>query len=98
MRQRKFIVAISGASGAIYGIKLLQALKLVSEIETHIVVSKAAKMTIEHETEFTYDEVLGYADHIHDNSDPSAPIASGSFKCEGMIIAPCSIKIFFNPE
>lgn len=87
----KLVVGISGATGAIYAIRTLQALKAV-RIETHLVLTGSAKGTIEMETEFTVKEVESLADYVHDNRDIGAAISSGSFKTDGMIIAPCSIK------
>ncbi len=87
----KLVVGISGATGAIYGIRMLQTLQ-ACRIETHLVMSDSAKRTIEEETNFTVKEVEKLADHVHDNRDIGASIASGSFKTDGMLIAPCAIK------
>lgn len=88
---RKLIVGISGASGAIYGIRLLELLS-GTDIETHLVLSKAAQATITYETDLTPSDVKALADEVHSHGDIGATIASGSFKTAGMIIAPCSIK------
>jgi 4-hydroxy-3-polyprenylbenzoate decarboxylase len=87
----KLVVGISGATGAIYGIRVLQALK-TCQVETHLVMSDSAKRTIAAETNFSVKEVEKLADNVHDNRDIGASIASGSFKTDGMIIAPCAIK------
>lgn len=87
----RLIVGISGATGAIYGIRLLQALK-GCRLETHLVLTDSAKRTIDTETSYTIKEVEALADNVHDNRDIGASIASGSFKTDGMVIAPCSIK------
>jgi len=87
----KLIVGISGATGAIYGIRLLQALK-DCQVESHLVLTDNGKRTIVTETGYTVKEVEDLADSVYDSLDIGAPIASGSFKTDGMIIAPCSIK------
>lgn len=87
----RIIVGISGASGAIYGIELLKALKEAG-LKTHLVVSKTAQITIAHETPYTLPQVLQLADHFHSVNDLSASIASGSFKTRGMVVAPCSMR------
>lgn len=83
---------MSGASGVIYGIRLLEVLQDVAEVETHLVMSESAKMNIAIETDWAAKDVKVLADHVHSNKDIAASIASGSFKSDGMIIAPCSIK------
>ena len=88
----RMVVAITGASGAIYGIRLLQVLSDRSDIETHLVVSSAGALCIAHETDWTPHEVHSLADVVHQNSDFTAPIGSGSFKRDGMVVAPCSMK------
>ncbi|MHB8171112.1 MAG: UbiX family flavin prenyltransferase [Thermincolia bacterium] len=87
----KLIVAITGASGAIYGIRILAEAQK-KEVETHLVISKWAKTTIEKETNYTVEEVKELANFCYEDDDLAAPIASGSFKCDGMIVAPCSMK------
>lgn len=86
------MVAISGASGAIYGIRCLALLRDVDDIETHLVVSPAARTTIGVETDYTIKAVEDFADVVHGVRDIGATIASGSFQTSGMIVAPCSIK------
>lgn len=88
---RRIIIGISGASGAIYGIELLKALR-TAKIETHLVVSKTAQITLAHETEYSLADAHKLADHFYSPNDLSAAISSGSFKTEGMIVAPCSMK------
>jgi 4-hydroxy-3-polyprenylbenzoate decarboxylase len=99
MSQRRVIVGISGASGVIYGIRLLEVLAERPGIETHLVVSQAARPIIAHETGRTVAQVEALADHAYAPGDLTAPIASGSFGggggppyADGMVIAPCSIK------
>ena len=88
----RLIIGMSGASGVIYGIRLLEVLQQDPDIETHLVMSDAAKMNIGIETDFSANAVKALADHVHSNKDIAATIASGSFKTGGMIVAPCSIK------
>jgi len=88
---RRFIVAITGASGAVYGIRLLEVLREL-KIETHLIISKSANITISTETEWKIKDIIALADYNHNQSDIAASISSGSFKTSGMIIAPCSMK------
>jgi 4-hydroxy-3-polyprenylbenzoate decarboxylase len=89
--KRRIIIGISGASGAIYGVRLLQRLK-PTEVETHLVLTKAAELTINHEIDLSVAEVKALADEVHSVKNVAASISSGSFKTDGMIIAPCSIR------
>ena len=91
---RRFIVAISGASGAVYGVRLLQALRNRPGIESHLVVSSAGWRNIELELGLDMDRatIEGMAGQVHDVRDVGASIASGSFDCHGMVIAPCSMR------
>lgn len=89
---KRLIIGISGASGAIYGVRLLQVLQQVSEVETHLVMSPAARQTLSLETDYTLREVQALADVVHDVRDIAASISSGSFKTLGMAILPCSMK------
>lgn len=89
---QRLIVAITGASGVIYGIRMLEALKRKPEIETHLVMSPAARATIGAETSYTPREVEKLASVVHPNANIGATIASGSFETLGMVVAPCSIK------
>ncbi|MFQ6672080.1 MAG: UbiX family flavin prenyltransferase, partial [Candidatus Tectimicrobiota bacterium] len=88
----RLVIGISGASGAIYGIRLLEILHGYADVETHLVISAAAKRTIVEETDLTIDQVEALATTVYPNRDIGASIASGSFKTIGMVIAPCSIK------
>ena len=89
---KRIVVGISGATGAIYGIRLLQILRTVPTIETHLVLTSAAKRTIGLETDFSVEQVEGLADQTHRATDIAASISSGSFRAAGMIVAPCSMK------
>ncbi len=91
-QQRRLIIGMSGATGAIYGVRFLQVLRSSPNIESHLVMSKAAERTIAYETEFTIAQVRGMADASYHIADIGATISSGSFHTEGMIIAPCSMK------
>lgn len=88
---KRIIVGISGATGFIYGVRLLELLKQCG-VETHLVISKAGQQTREYETNLTLADVKGLADYYYSYQDISAAISSGSFLTDGMIIAPCSIK------
>ncbi|MEI9658328.1 UbiX family flavin prenyltransferase [Enterobacter hormaechei] len=89
---KRLIVGISGASGAIYGVRLLQVLRDVAGVETHLVMSHAARQTLSLETDLSLRDVQALADVVHDARDIAASISSGSFKTAGMVILPCSIK------
>lgn len=89
---KRLIVGISGASGAIYGVRLLQVLRDVPEVETHLVMSQAARQTLTLETDFSLRDVQALANVVHDARDIAASISSGSYKTAGMVILPCSIK------
>ncbi|MBK4467416.1 UbiX family flavin prenyltransferase [Enterobacter asburiae] len=89
---KRLIVGLSGASGAIYGVRLLQVLRNVAEVETHLVMSQAARQTLSLETDLSLRDVQALADVVHDARDIAASISSGSFKTAGMVILPCSIK------
>ncbi|MSQ87988.1 MAG: UbiX family flavin prenyltransferase [Betaproteobacteria bacterium] len=88
----RLIVAITGSSGAIYGIRLLEALHAASKVEVHLVISKTGRLTLSIETGRKIKEVEKLAHYVHRDQDLSASIASGSFKTAGMIVAPCSMK------
>ncbi|MGE0118170.1 MAG: UbiX family flavin prenyltransferase [Dongiaceae bacterium] len=88
--RNRIIVGISGASGAIYGVRMLQVLTKLP-VETHLVMSRAAEMTLAYETDLTPKDVRALADIVHGFGDVGAPIASGSFRTMGMVIAPCSV-------
>ncbi len=89
---KRLIVAITGASGSLYGVRLLQALRNVEGWETHAVVSNAGALNAQHELSMSKKEVEALADVAYDNRDIGAAIASGSFVTHGMIVAPCSMK------
>lgn len=88
---KRLIVGISGASGTIYGVRLLEVLRH-APVEVHLVMSSSARRVVGLETDYTPAEIEGLADAIYDNADIGAPISSGSFRTAGMIVAPCSIK------
>jgi len=87
---KRIVVGISGASGAIYGIRLMEVLK--GRLETHLIISDLGRETISLETSYTVADVEGMASYVHGFHDLTAPLSSGSFRTEGMIILPCSIK------
>lgn len=89
---RRIIVAISGASGAVYGVRLLQVLQGMADVETHLVVSNTGWRNLQHEQGLDRASVEAMADQVHDTHNVGAAIASGSFKCSGMVIAPCSMR------
>ncbi len=89
--QQKILMAITGASGAIYGIRLLQILRDLN-IETHLIISKAAEVTISYESNYNIKDIKKMASHCYSINDIGASPASGSYKFDGMIIAPCSMK------
>lgn len=88
---RRLIVAISGASGVIYGVRMLEILRS-KDVETHLVMSKSAEMTLAYETDFKPKDVKAMASVSHPAGDIGATISSGSFKTMGMVIVPCSIR------
>jgi 4-hydroxy-3-polyprenylbenzoate decarboxylase len=88
---RRLIVGISGASGIVYGVRILQALQH-SGIETHLVMSDSARLTLTAETDYTHKEVEAMAFEVHNAKNIGATISSGSFKTMGMVVAPCSIR------
>ena len=87
----RIVVGITGASGAVYGIRLLELLR-GAPVETHLVLSRAAQLTIAHESDRKLAEVVGLADRHHKNEDVAAAISSGSYRTLGMIVAPCSMR------
>ncbi len=88
----KIIVGISGSTGAIYGIRLLEVLAAHPEVETHLIVSNPAKQTILLETDYSIERVEALADHVYRINDIAAAPSSGSFKMDGMVVIPCSMK------
>ena len=89
---KRLIVAITGASGAIYGVRLLQLLRAVAEVETHLVLSQAGGLTAAQELDMTRGDLEALADVVHNPRDIGASVASGSFVTDGMVVAPCSMK------
>lgn len=90
---RRIIVGISGSSAPIYGIYTLRALQAVADVETHLVLSEGAHLSIAHEApEWPISEIEALADVVHDPRNMAASVSSGSFKTEGMVVAPCSMK------
>ena len=83
---KRLIIGISGASGAIYGVRLLQVLREVPDVETHLILSQAARQTLALETDFSLREVQALADVVHDARDIAASISSGSFKTAGLVL------------
>lgn len=88
----RLIVGISGASGVIYGIRLLEVLQRIEAVETHLIVSREAKLNITLETQWNIEAVEALADVVHSDKNLAASISSGSFQTSGMVIAPCSMK------
>jgi len=88
----RLIIGISGATGAIYGIRLLELLRAASDIETHVVITEMGRATISIETEYSVQEVEKLASHVYNIKDLAAAISSGSFSTDGMVVAPCSVK------
>ena len=91
MTTKRVVVGISGSSSPIYGIRTLEALRSAQDTETHLVLTEAARRTIELETDWKVEAVLELAHVAYDNRDLAASISSGSFQTDGMIIAPCSM-------
>lgn len=92
MAAKRLILGMTGATGAVYGVRMLQVLKAQVSWETHLVISKAGLVNLKYELGMTKQELYGIADVVHGIDDVAASIASGSFKTEGMIVAPCSMK------
>ena len=88
----RIAVGISGASGAIYGVRTVEVLAGIAEIECHLILSSAARVTIEYETEYSVAQVEKLADEVHEEKNIASKLASGTFQTDGMIVAPCSIK------
>ena len=89
--KKRIIIGISGASGVIYGVRMLSLLK-EQDFETHLIISEAGRKNIEIETSYNASEVAAMADYTYDNRDVGAALASGSFLTGGMVVAPCTIK------
>jgi flavin prenyltransferase len=90
--RKRLIIAITGASGVIYGVRALELLRPLPEVETHLILSPAALRTLREETDYTGDAVRALADHVHAHGDIGASLASGSFRTAGMLVAPCTVK------
>ena len=88
---RRLIIGMTGSTGAIFGIRMLEALKH-TEVESHLIISKWAQRTIEHETRHTLEQVRAMATVVHSQGDMGASISSGSFLTEGMVVIPCSVR------
>jgi 4-hydroxy-3-polyprenylbenzoate decarboxylase len=95
-RKRRVIVGITGASGSLYGIRLLELLQAVPDVETHLVMSRAARQTLRLEAAVPVEQVEALAHAVHAPADIGAAISSGSFRTHGMVIAPCSVKTLSN--
>lgn len=89
---RRLVVGITGATGAIYALRLLQAVRPLSDVETHLVVSPSGVLNIKHELDITRQQVHALADHVYSFRDVGATLASGSFATTGMVIVPCSMR------
>lgn len=89
---RRIVIGISGASGIVYGLRILEVLRETEGIESHLILSRGAEKTMELEAAMKPEEVKKLADHVHDFDDLAAPLSSGSYRTEGMIVAPCSMK------
>ena len=90
--QKRIVVAISGASGAIYGVRLLQILREIAQVQTHLTVSDAGLLNLQQELDMDRAAVEALADVVYAARDVGGAIASGSFQCDGMVIAPCSMR------
>jgi len=90
--KKRLVIGMSGATGSVYAIRMLEVLKDIEEIETHLVVSNSAAKTLHLETDYTFDYITGLADRVHDIHNVGGSIASGSFETIGMVVVPCSIK------
>ncbi|NMM37160.1 MAG: UbiX family flavin prenyltransferase [Glaciimonas sp.] len=90
--QKRLIIAITGATGAVYGVRLLEVLRAAPEIQTHLMLSEAGALNLNQELDMSRKQVGLLADVVHNVRDIGASIASGSFQSEGMIVAPCSMK------
>ena len=87
-----YVIGITGASGTVYGVRVLEVLRTIPDAKIHLVLTTAARRTMELETSYSPSDVERLAHVVHDPSDLAAPISSGSFKTDGMLVAPCSIK------
>ncbi|CAK9885465.1 MAG: Flavin prenyltransferase UbiX [Candidatus Erwinia impunctatus] len=92
LTMKRLIIGISGASGAIYGVRLLQVLQQVEDVETHLIISQAGRQTLALETDYSVRDVQALANVVHDERNIAASVSSGSFMTAGMVILPCSMK------
>jgi 4-hydroxy-3-polyprenylbenzoate decarboxylase len=92
MTVKRLVIGISGASGVIYGIRLLELLRQEPDVQTHLVMSSSAKRTIPLETNWSIAKVEALADEVHSSKDIAANISSGSYRTDGMVVAPCTMK------
>lgn len=90
--KKQLVIGITGASGAVYAIRLLELLKAHPLVETHLIISQAAKQTISAETNYSLSQVREFADHDYDVRDIGAAVSSGSFRISGMVVLPCPSK------
>lgn len=90
--QKRIIVAISGASGAVYGVRLLQLLRELSNVQTHLTISDAGALNLQQELDASRSDIEALADAVYPMHDVGAAIASGSFQCDAMVVAPCSMR------
>ncbi len=89
---RRLVIGITGATGALYAVRMLQALRGVDDVETHLVVSASGVLNIKHELDVSRHDVYALADHVHSVRDVGATLASGAFQTAGMVIVPCSMR------
>jgi 4-hydroxy-3-polyprenylbenzoate decarboxylase len=89
---RRLIIGMTGSTGAIFGVRFLEALRQAGDVESHLVISKWAQRTIEHETNYTVEQVRALASVVHSPGDMGATLSSGSFLTEGMVVIPCSVR------
>ena len=94
--RRRVLVAITGASGSVYGVRLLELMRPLPDVETHLILSKAGRVTLAAECDRSADEVEALADAVHAPANIAAPPSSGSFRVRAMLIAPCSIRTASN--
>ncbi|MDQ8034924.1 MAG: UbiX family flavin prenyltransferase [Bordetella sp.] len=92
MSRRRLVIGITGATGALYAVRMLQALKGVDDVESHLVISSSGVLNIKHELDISRHEVQALADHVHSIRDVGATLASGAFQTAGMVVVPCSMR------
>lgn len=93
---KRVIVGITGATGTIYGVRIMEMMRTAPDIEIHLIMSRSAKLTLKMEHDLDLDHINGLAHEVHDPGNIGASISSGSFRSDGMVIAPCSIKTMSN--